>query len=68
MVAEIFRQEQDISNASARLVVLGEPLQVAQEAILTSQNLGFAYSDVESIARLIQALQAASALPAGGLP
>ena len=68
MVAETFRQEQDINKAAARLAVLGDPEDVAQSAILTSQNLGFAYADVEALARLIQALQAANALPPGGLP
>lgn len=58
MVAEIYQHEGDVNAAAQRLALLGEsPLRKVQEAILTAQQLGYAREDVETLARLFQALQ-----------
>ncbi|WP_299026329.1 hypothetical protein [uncultured Thermanaerothrix sp.] len=58
MVAEIYQREGDVNAAAQRLALLGEsPLRKVQEAILTAQQLGYAREDIETLARLFQALQ-----------
>lgn len=58
MVAEIYQHEGDPDAAIQRLALLGEsPLRRVQEAILTAQQLGYARQDIETLARLFQALQ-----------
>lgn len=68
MIAEIYKQDQNLPGAQASLASLGDALTVSQNALLTAQQLGYAYADVETMARLVQALQSASTLPAGGMP
>jgi hypothetical protein len=68
MIAEIYKQDQDLTRAQSRLALLGDPLITSQNALLTAQQLGYAYTDVETMARLVQALQSAGTLPSGGMP
>lgn len=58
MVAEIYQKDGDLQAAIQRLTPLGEtPLRLVQQAILTAQQLGYHRTDIESLARLFQALQ-----------
>lgn len=58
MVAEVYQHEGNLDAAIQRLTLLGEsPLRSVQEAILTAQQLGYARQDIETLARLFQALQ-----------
>jgi hypothetical protein len=60
MTAEIFQQERDPSAAAARLAEFDpgqSPVRMVQQAILDAQNLGYSRPDIESMARLFQALQ-----------
>jgi len=68
MIAEIYKADQNITAAQSRLMELGDPLTTAQNALLSAQKSGYAYNDLEVMARLVQALQAAGTLPAGGMP
>lgn len=68
MISEIYKQDQNLASAQARLAIIGDPLLTSQNALLTAQQLGYAYSDVETMARLVQALQSAGTLPSGGMP
>ncbi len=68
MVGEIYAEDQDLQAASARLSLIGDPYQVSHEAILTAQQAGYAFNDVETLARLLQGFQSDTTLPAGGLP
>jgi hypothetical protein len=68
MIAEIYKKDQDLALAQSRLAYLGDPLTTSQNALLTAQRLGYAYADVETMARLVQALQSTGTLPSGGMP
>jgi hypothetical protein len=68
MIAEIYHHDENLTGAQARLAQLGDPLTTGQNALLSAQQLGYAYADVETMARLVQALQSASTLPSGGMP
>lgn len=59
MVAEIYQQESDPAAAAARLAQLSGdlPVRLVQQAILNGQELGYPRSDIETLARLFQALQ-----------
>ncbi len=59
MTAEIYRQDGDLTAALDRLSALEDtpPLRQVQQAILTGQQLGYARSDIETLAALFQALQ-----------
>ena len=58
MVAEVFQAEQDTQAAARRLALLGDsPVRLAQQAIVTGQELGYAHADMELLAGLAQALQ-----------
>jgi hypothetical protein len=62
MVAETYQQEGDLNLAVKRLQFLGSesPLRLVQKAILSGQELGYAGKDLETLAHLAQALQAAA--------
>lgn len=67
MTAEIHRQDGDLNAAVERLAHLDDEssaLRVVQQAILTAQTLGYARSDIETLAALFQALQKGSPPPA----
>lgn len=71
MTAEIYQQESDLPAAAARLAEIDSsrsPLRVVQQAILTGQELGYAQSDIETLARLFQALQNWAPTPLSGQP
>ena len=68
MISEIYKRDQDLTSAQTRLALLGDPLLTSQNALLTGQQLGYAYADIETMARLVQALQSAGTLPSGGMP
>lgn len=68
MIAEIYKRDVDLPAAQARLALMGDPLLTSQNALLTAQQLGYAYVDIETMARLVQALQSAGTLPSGGMP
>ncbi|MEN4011617.1 MAG: hypothetical protein ROW48_06255 [Bellilinea sp.] len=71
MTAEIHRQDGDLTAVAERLARLEDgatPLRVVQQAILTAQTLGYARSDVETLASLFQALQKGSPPPTPTLP
>lgn len=59
MTAEIYRQDGDLTAALERLTALEDtpPLRIIQQAILTGQQLGYARSDIETLAALFQGLQ-----------
>ena len=66
MSAELYAADGDLAAASARLNTLDPhtaALRQVQEAILTSQQIGYARSDIETLARLFQALQAPTPTP-----
>ncbi len=66
MTAEIHRQDGDLTAAAERLARLDEgtsALRVVQQAILTAQTVGYARSDIETLAALFQALQKGSPPP-----
>jgi hypothetical protein len=68
MVAEVYESDSDLQAARARLSLIGDPQQAAQDAILIAQQNGYAFNDVETLAHLLQGFQAGTTLPAGGLP
>ena len=71
MTAEIFQQEADPSAAAARLAEFNPtetPLRTVQQAILNGQELGYARGDIETLARLFQALQEWSPTPGSNQP
>jgi hypothetical protein len=71
MTAEIYQQESDPAAAVDRLgeIYNDEPaLRVVQQAILTGQELGYARSDIETLARLFQALQTWTPSPESSQP
>lgn len=71
MTAEIYQQEGDPSAAAARLAEFnsGEtPLRAVQQAILASQELGYSRGDIETLARLFEALQEWSPTPESSQP
>ena len=62
MTAEIFADDAELGAAVDRLETLDKsqpPLRLVQQAILTGQELGYARTDIETLARLFQALQTA---------
>ena len=65
MTATIYGQDGDLAAAQARLQELGgdSPLRRVQEAILASQELGYARQDVDLLAALAQALDSARRAP-----
>jgi len=71
MTAEIYQQEGDPATAALRLAEIDSsisPLRVVQQAIITAQELGYAQSDIELLARLFQALQSWAPTPASSQP
>ncbi len=71
MTAEIFQQEGDPAAAAARLTEFdsSQPaLRIVQQAILTGQELGYARSDIDTLARLFQALQEWAPTPESSQP
>jgi hypothetical protein len=68
MVAEVYGSDADLQAATAWLSLIGNPQQVAQDAILAAQQNGYAFTDVETLAHLLQGFQSEATLPAGGLP
>lgn len=71
MTAEIFQEEGNLSAAAARLIEIDpgrSPLRAVQQAIITGQELGYAQSDIETLARLFQALQTWAPTPAVSQP
>ncbi len=58
MVAETYQANSDLAMAVSRLAPLGPetPARLAQQAILTARELNYSNQDVESLARLSQAL------------
>ncbi|MFZ6019512.1 MAG: hypothetical protein ACOYXO_07855 [Chloroflexota bacterium] len=59
MTAEIYQKDGDLTAAISRLAALEDtpPLRQVQQAILTGQQLGYARSDIETLAFFFQALQ-----------
>lgn len=71
MVAEVYRSDQDLEQATRRLALLGSlpPARIVAEASLTAKQLSYAPSDLQVIDELARALQKASAeSPSGDLP
>jgi hypothetical protein len=71
MTAEIFQQDGDLSAAAARLIDIDpgrSPLRAVQQAIVAGQELGYAQSDIETLARLFQALQTWAPTPVSSQP
>jgi len=68
MAAEAFSQDGDLIAVSARLAALGEesPARAVQLAILAARDLGYSNRDVELLAKLSQALQKYTPMPAAG--
>lgn len=59
MTAEIYQKDGDLGAALGRLAALEDisPLLQVQQAILTGQQLGYARSDIETLALFFQSLQ-----------
>jgi hypothetical protein len=68
MVAEVYQREQNLAQAVQRLAFLGDepPLRLVQQAIITSQELGYSVEDIQRLADMSQALQQAG--QGGGQP
>lgn len=62
MVAEIYRSDQDLEQATRRLAMLDSlpPARIVAEAALTAKQMSFAPSDLQIIDELARALQNAS--------
>jgi hypothetical protein len=60
MVAETYQAEGDLALAAARLSALGAepPVRLVQQAILAASDLNYGVQDVQSLAKLSQALLA----------
>jgi len=58
MVAETYQSDGNLAMAASRLAPLGPetPARLVQEAILTARELNYSNQDVETLARLSQAL------------
>ena len=58
MVAESYRSDGNLALAISRLAPMGPetPARLAQQAILTARELNYSNQDVETLARLSQAL------------
>ncbi len=70
MVAESYQADGDLALAKGRLAALGgdTPARVAQEAILAAGNLNYSVQDVQSLAKLAQALLSQSSAPGSPAP
>jgi hypothetical protein len=68
MVAEVYRADQNLEQASRRLALLSSlpPARVVAEAALTAKQMSFAPSDLQVIDDLGRALQKAASEPASG--
>ena len=68
MVAETFQSEGDVGLAADRLSRLGTetPARLAQQAILAARDLNYSIQDVETLAKLSQALLTWKPTAAGG--
>ena len=68
MVAETFQSEGDVALAADRLSRLGTdtPARLAQQAILAARDLNYSIQDVETLAKLSQALLTWKPTAAGG--
>jgi len=58
MVAETYQADGDLALASTRLAALGpdSPARLAEQAILSARDLNYSVQDVQSLAKLAQAL------------
>ena len=70
MVAEIYQSEGDVPQAVKRLAGLGieSPARLTQQAILAARELNYSTTDVETLARLSQALLTWVAEQSGATP
>ncbi len=70
MVAEVFQSEGDVPKAMSRLDVLGSetPARLTQQAILAARELNYSSTDVDTLAKLSQALLSWSAAQTGAKP
>ncbi len=70
MVAEIYQSEGDVPQAVKRLSGLGSesPARLTQQAILTARALNYSNADVETLAKLSQALLTWIAEQTGATP
>lgn len=68
MVAETYQTDQDMASALTRLDVLegDSTVNLVREAILSAQQYGFAYEDIQIMANLLNAMQ--SPLSSGTTP
>ena len=68
MVAEVYRSDQDLEQATRRLALLGDlpPARIVAEAALTAKQLSYAPSDLQVIDELARALQKSSGEPTPG--
>lgn len=68
MTAEAYAQDGDLIAAVARISALGEsqPARAVQLSILAARDLGYSSRDVELLAKLSQALQKYTPMPAVG--
>lgn len=59
MTAEIYQKDNDLNQAMIRLQISGKesPLRLVQKAIVSAQELGYSRQDLETLAKLAQALQ-----------
>ncbi len=58
MVAEVYQSEGDVPKAMGRLAALGTetPARLTQQAILAAREMNYSSADVETLAKLSQAL------------
>jgi hypothetical protein len=68
MVAETYQVDQDMGSALTRLEALDpdSAVNLVREAILSAQQYGFAYEDIQTMANLLNAMQ--SPLSSRGTP
>ncbi len=70
MAAEIYQRDGDPQAAVERLAQIEDlpPVRQVQNAILNGQELGYARGDIETLARLFQALQSLTPVPQEAAP
>ena len=70
MVAEVFQADGNVPQAMSRLAVLGSetPARLTQQAILAARELNYSNTDVDTLAKLSQALLNWNAAQSGAKP
>ncbi len=70
MVAEVYQSEGSVPKAVQRLAGLGNesPARLTQQAILTARQLNYSNADVDTLAKLSQALLTWTAQQTGATP